>query len=101
MIPLKRSLAELDVSYNPTIDDDAVPALLALTKLHFLSFRDTSISLAGVRRLARTLKEQEREMDVEVPHQCEVYIGSAFLHRARHSARTEFLTHVFSYDSQS
>ncbi|KAI0373628.1 hypothetical protein BV20DRAFT_937742 [Pilatotrama ljubarskyi] len=53
LVALKRSLRELDVSHNLRIDDDAVPALLLLLRrLEFLSLVETSVSIAGMRRLA-------------------------------------------------
>ena len=76
LTPLKRSLTDLDIAYNPKIDDDAIPPVLVLTKLQYMTFHGTSISMVGVRRLAKTLRDQKRDMEVEVPRQCEEYISS-------------------------
>ncbi|KAI0703829.1 hypothetical protein BC835DRAFT_1480366 [Cytidiella melzeri] len=75
LTPLKRSLTDLDIAFNSNIDDDAIPALLVLTKLQYLVFQGTCITMVGLRRLARTLKEQKRDMEVEVPRRCEEYIS--------------------------
>ncbi|KAI0346251.1 hypothetical protein BDW22DRAFT_1417564 [Trametopsis cervina] len=74
LTPLKRSLTDLDIAYNSKIDDDAIPALLVLKRLQCLSFHGTCITMVGLRRLAKTLKEQRRDMEVEVPRRCEEYI---------------------------
>ncbi|KAI0806085.1 hypothetical protein BC629DRAFT_1141943 [Irpex lacteus] len=78
LTPLKRSLTDLDIAYNPKIDDDAIPPLLILSKLQYLTFHGTNVTILGVRRLAKTLRDQRRDMEVEVPRQCEDYISSAF-----------------------
>ena len=77
LIALKRSLSDLDVAYNDRITDDAIPALLIMDKLQYLSLLETSITIAGVRRLAVELDESKRFIEVEVPRSCEQYINSA------------------------
>ena len=71
---LGRTLTDLDIAYNPRINDDAVPALLTMRKLQYLSLLDTSVTIAGVRRLAVELEEGRRNVEVEVPGPCEEYI---------------------------
>ncbi|GLB44753.1 putative MINDY deubiquitinase [Lyophyllum shimeji] len=74
LVPLKRSLTQLSIGSNPGIDDDAVPALLLLSKLSFLSILDTSIYMPGLRRLARTIYYEDRIIDIEIPSSCEEYV---------------------------
>ncbi|KAF5379663.1 hypothetical protein D9615_005779 [Tricholomella constricta] len=74
LVPLKRSLTQLSIGSNPGINDDAVPALLLLTKLSFLSILDTSIHMPGLRRLARTIYDEDRVIDIEIPTACENYV---------------------------
>ena len=57
----------MDVEYNEGIDDDAVPALLILEKLQYLSLLGTDVTMSGVRRLAATLGNTSRFADVEIP----------------------------------
>ena len=66
------------MAYNPRITDDAIPAFLFMNKLFYLSLLDTSITMAGVRRLAVVLEETGHVMEVEVPQPCEAYITSMF-----------------------
>jgi len=63
---------------NPGVNNEAVPAILLLSKLSFLSIFDTSIEMAGLRRLAETIFEDNRIMDVEIPFVCEAYIDSTY-----------------------
>jgi hypothetical protein len=79
LVPLKRSLTQLCISINPKITDDAVPALLLLYKLTFLSIIDTSINMPGIRRLARTIYDDDRVIDIEIPIVCEQYVDSKHL----------------------
>lgn len=76
LVPLKRSLTQLSLAINPYIDDDAVPALLLLSNLTFLSILDTSIEMPGLRRLANTISAEERGIAIEIPSVCEHYIDS-------------------------
>ena len=76
LVSLKQTLTQLSLAKNPDIDDDAVPAILLLSKLSFLSIFDTSIEMIGLRRLAETIFEDNRTMDVEIPFVCEAYIDS-------------------------
>ena len=74
LLPLKRSLQELDVAYNPEIDDDAVTAFNMLPRLAYLTFLGTHITITGVRRLTGQLKQHSRVLDLEVPASCEEYL---------------------------
>jgi hypothetical protein len=76
-VTLKRSLLQLSIATNPHIDDDAVPALVLLSKLSFLTILDTSIDMPGIRRLAKTIYDERRIIDIEIPSECERYIDSA------------------------
>ena len=76
MTALARTLTDLDIAYNPRINDDAVPALLTMRKLLYLSLLDTSVTMNGVRRLAVELEEKVRSVEVEVPGPCEEYLKS-------------------------
>ncbi|KAJ7690790.1 hypothetical protein B0H14DRAFT_3532173 [Mycena olivaceomarginata] len=74
LVALKRSLLQLSVATNPHIDDDAIPALVLLSKLSFLTILDTSIDMPGIRRLAKTIYDERRIIDIEIPSECERYI---------------------------
>lgn len=66
----------LSIACNPLIDDNAVPALLLLCKLSYLSIIDTGIGMSGLRVLAGTIHEEDRVIDIEIPTVCEFYIDS-------------------------
>lgn len=79
LVALKRTLEEVDLSHNPRVDDDAIPALLALRKLQFLSLVETNVTMIGMRRLALesnggTGHEKDRRMYVEAPRVVEDYL---------------------------
>jgi hypothetical protein len=78
LVPLKRSLTQLCIAMNPQITDDAVPALLLLSKLTFLSILDTNINMPGLRRLARTIYDENLVIDIEIPTVCEIYVDSKY-----------------------
>jgi hypothetical protein len=84
LIALKRSLTQLCIALNPLITDDAVPAFLLLHKLTFLSILDTAINMPGLRRLARTIHDEDRVIDIEIPTVCELYVDSKPLHSFSH-----------------
>lgn len=79
LVSLKGTLTQLSLAKNPDINNEAVPALLLLSKLSFLSIFDTGIEMIGLRRLAETIFEDDRIMDIEIPVVCEVYIDSTCL----------------------
>ncbi|KZT27210.1 hypothetical protein NEOLEDRAFT_1061180, partial [Neolentinus lepideus HHB14362 ss-1] len=74
LVSLRRTLTDLHVRTNPAIDDDAVPALLMLNKLRSLSLYGTSVEMPGLRRFARTINQEDRHLDIEIPVPCEEYI---------------------------
>ncbi|KAF8202144.1 hypothetical protein BJ912DRAFT_943889 [Pholiota molesta] len=66
LVSLKRTLLRLSLARNPDINDDAVPAILLLSELSFLSIFDTT----------ETIHKEKRVMDVEIPLACEKYIDN-------------------------
>jgi hypothetical protein len=58
------------------VDNDAVPALLVLVNLSFLSILATGITMSGLRRLALAIHQDSRAIDVQIPVACEQYIDS-------------------------
>ncbi|KAF9223281.1 hypothetical protein BS17DRAFT_705987, partial [Gyrodon lividus] len=76
LVSLKHKLRHLDLSDNPKIDDDAIPALILFENLQYLSIFGTGILMPGLRRLAAAIQEDERILDVEIPSICEEYIDN-------------------------
>ncbi|KAJ6489068.1 hypothetical protein C8R45DRAFT_901995 [Mycena sanguinolenta] len=76
LVALKRSLTQLSLATNPHIDDDAIPAIIVLSKLSFLTILDTAIDMPGIRRLAQTIFDEQRVIDIEVPSAAERYIDN-------------------------
>ena len=76
LVSLKRSLTELDVAFNTGIDDDAISALVCLSKLRFLTLLDTRVGMPGLRRLCAAITQRSYAVELEVPRQCEIYIDS-------------------------
>ncbi|KAG6861623.1 hypothetical protein C0995_014062 [Termitomyces sp. Mi166 len=74
LIPLKHTLTQLSIGSNPAIDDDAMPAIIFLSKLRFLSILDTGVLMQGLRRFACTIRDEERVIDIEIPSSCMEYI---------------------------
>ncbi|KAI0069802.1 hypothetical protein K474DRAFT_1693993 [Panus rudis PR-1116 ss-1] len=74
LVSLKRSLTELDIAFNTGISDDAVPALILMHKLRFLTLLDTSIEMPGLRRLCAAITSRRHLIELEVPRECELYI---------------------------
>ncbi|KAL4264542.1 hypothetical protein AB1N83_005057 [Pleurotus pulmonarius] len=72
---LKRTLAFLSLSRNPAIDDDAVPALLVLTKLEYLCLVGTGVRMPGLRRFANVIWDDDRTIRIDCPADCEKYIS--------------------------
>ncbi|KZT73548.1 hypothetical protein DAEQUDRAFT_662157 [Daedalea quercina L-15889] len=84
LVALRRTLSELDLSLNAAVDDDVVPALLALPKLSFVSLFDTGVRMPGLRRLANGIAERALAggsdvLDIEVPRECEEYLDSTYM----------------------
>ncbi|KAJ7465160.1 hypothetical protein FB451DRAFT_1370059 [Mycena latifolia] len=80
LVALKRSLLQLSIAINPHIDDDAIPAILMLSKLSFLTILDTSIDMSGLRCLAQTISDANRIIEIEIPSACEYYIDNLATH---------------------
>ncbi|KIK98019.1 hypothetical protein PAXRUDRAFT_9828 [Paxillus rubicundulus Ve08.2h10] len=76
IVSLKHKLLHLDLSKNPKIDDDAIPALILFENLHYLSIFDTGVLMPGLRRLAVDIQEDGRIIDIEIPSMCEAYIDN-------------------------
>ncbi|KAF8151043.1 hypothetical protein B0H34DRAFT_785117 [Crassisporium funariophilum] len=74
LVSLKRTLVRLSLAANPHVDDDAIPAIVLLSKLSFLSILDTGIEMGGLRRLASIIVAENRFIDIEIPFSCEAYI---------------------------
>lgn len=47
-----------------------------LQKLSYLSVLDTTIGMAGLRRFAQVIMDEDRNMEIEIPQECEDYIDS-------------------------
>jgi hypothetical protein len=78
LVALRRTLAYVHIEENPLINDDAIPPLLALSRLQFVSLIDTNIQMPGLRRFALAIREGRRRVDFIMPHQCELYFRRAF-----------------------
>ncbi|KIJ14357.1 hypothetical protein PAXINDRAFT_26423, partial [Paxillus involutus ATCC 200175] len=76
IVSLKHKLLHLDLSKNPKIDDDAIPALILFENLQYLSIFDTGVLMPGLRRLAVAIQEGGRIIDIEIPSICEAYIDN-------------------------
>jgi hypothetical protein len=76
LVPLKRTLKRLSLSVNPDVTSESVPAMLLLENLEFLSFLDTGVDMVGLRLIAKTIYEESRTIDIEIPYACETYIDS-------------------------
>ncbi|KAI0791197.1 hypothetical protein C8Q75DRAFT_732327 [Abortiporus biennis] len=74
LVSLKRSLTELDIAFNASIDNDVVPALLILYKLRFISILGTNVEMSGLRKFAAKLYERNHTIDMEIPRPCEIYV---------------------------
>ncbi|KAK2467283.1 hypothetical protein APHAL10511_000832 [Amanita phalloides] len=76
LVPLKYTLTRLNVARNPSIDDDAVPALLKMTKLAYLSIAETSIQMPGARKFVTDLISSGQYIVVDFPHWCHDYVAT-------------------------
>ncbi|KAF8650024.1 hypothetical protein AX16_005462 [Volvariella volvacea WC 439] len=74
LVSLKRSLTRLSLSKNPMINNDAVPALVLMIKLSYLSIEVTGIDILGLRPLCRSVLTHSRSLTVLLPQACERYI---------------------------
>ncbi|KAG1866161.1 hypothetical protein F4604DRAFT_1928172 [Suillus subluteus] len=64
LVALKEKLYHLNLAHNPKIDDDAIPAILLLTNLAYLSIQATGIDMPGFRRLAAVIHAEDRFADL-------------------------------------
>lgn len=78
LLPLKTTLKRLNISANPYITDAAVPALILLSNLLYVSLIETSINMPGLRLYASAVYTEDRAIDIEIPSICEQYIDSKF-----------------------
>ncbi|KAG1736567.1 hypothetical protein EDB19DRAFT_1637625 [Suillus lakei] len=76
LVTLKEKLYYLNLAHNPKIDDDAIPAIILLTNLGYLSIQATRIDMPGFRRLAAVIHAEDRIIDIEIPFRCEKYIDN-------------------------
>jgi hypothetical protein len=76
LVNLKEKLYHLDLAHNPKINDDAIPAILFLTNLAYLSIQATGVDMPGLRRLATAIYTEDRAVDIEIPFRCEKYLDS-------------------------
>ncbi|KAG1738406.1 uncharacterized protein EDB91DRAFT_1203406 [Suillus paluster] len=76
LINLKEKLCYLNLAHNPKINDDAIPAIILLTNLGYLSIQATGIDMPGFRRLAAVIYTEDRVIDIEIPFRCEKYIDN-------------------------
>ena len=59
IVCLRHTLQQLDVTYNPGINDDAVGPIAALSNLIELSLHGTEISMPGLRRLIGSVSPEK------------------------------------------
>lgn len=74
ILALKHNLRHLDLSGNPSINDDSIPALILLHNLKYLSVFGTGVLMPGLRKLAVATKAGKRVMDIRIPTMCKDYI---------------------------
>ncbi|KAF8637752.1 hypothetical protein AX17_002594 [Amanita inopinata Kibby_2008] len=74
LLPLKRTLLDLNIARNPQIDDDVVPALLMMVNLSYLSLAETFIDMPGARRLANDQTFKTRRVIIDFPQWCHEYV---------------------------
>ncbi|EIN03981.1 hypothetical protein PUNSTDRAFT_139021 [Punctularia strigosozonata HHB-11173 SS5] len=75
LVRLRRTLLNLDLAGNMRVTDDAAAPLLRLHRLRSLSLIETGVGMSGLRKFASSVRAEGREIDVEFPHGCEVYIN--------------------------
>ncbi|KZO91794.1 hypothetical protein CALVIDRAFT_488609, partial [Calocera viscosa TUFC12733] len=81
---LKNCLALLHLQDNSKIDDDAIPTFAVLHKLRFLKIEGTSITMHGIRKLAKRLDKDQRVMGISLPLACEDYLADLSTHYCIH-----------------
>ncbi|KAF9505670.1 hypothetical protein BS47DRAFT_1306288 [Hydnum rufescens UP504] len=75
LLPLKSTLACLDISSNPRLTDDSCALLTFLTSLSFLDIRQTGVNMPGLRRFARSVDPVRWTLTIEVPDTCLEYLS--------------------------
>ncbi|KAF8514476.1 hypothetical protein JB92DRAFT_2719211, partial [Gautieria morchelliformis] len=73
---LKNHLKELHVEDNPRITDGCIPGLCLFSKLTLLRLYGTRIDMPGLRRLASSIHNAAREIDIGIPEYCETYLNN-------------------------
>jgi hypothetical protein len=71
LVALRHTLTTLKLRGNKSVTDNALPALLLISRLRMLGLRGTTISMTGLRRLIPF-----SESFLDVPADCEAYIDS-------------------------
>ncbi|PFH51112.1 hypothetical protein AMATHDRAFT_143372, partial [Amanita thiersii Skay4041] len=74
LVALRRTLSDLNVSRNPSITGDAVPALIVMDNLSHLSIAETSIEVPGARLLAKGYNNRCQRITIDFPEQCCEYV---------------------------
>ncbi|OCH90333.1 hypothetical protein OBBRIDRAFT_826004, partial [Obba rivulosa] len=76
LVALRHTLAQLDLTENPEVDDDSIAPLTLFRKLQGLYLFDTSIRMPGLRRLAISFETRtgQTPLDIEAPRECEEYL---------------------------
>ncbi|KAF8521603.1 hypothetical protein BU17DRAFT_87837 [Hysterangium stoloniferum] len=79
---LKHQLTELHTENNPRVTDDCIPSLCLFPLLLLLRIFGTGIQMPGLRKLASSIRSASREVDIDIPKDCETYLNS--LHAQYH-----------------
>ena len=74
LVPLKRTLTQLDISNNVRLTDDCCSSLCYLTGLKSLDIFQTGISITGLRRLVRDMPSSS-SIDVNLTTACHEYLS--------------------------
>jgi hypothetical protein len=82
---LKHQLKELHIEDNDRINDDCIPSLCLFSTVTFLRIYGTSIKMPGLRRLAASVHGAGREIDIELPEECETYLNSDYFRGGTYS----------------
>ncbi|KAF8584252.1 hypothetical protein K439DRAFT_1346591, partial [Ramaria rubella] len=76
LTPLKYQLREVHIEDNRRITDDCIPSLCLFSSLAVLRIYGTSIQMPGLRRLTSFIHHAAREIDIEIPKECETYLNN-------------------------
>ncbi|KIJ32498.1 hypothetical protein M422DRAFT_234044 [Sphaerobolus stellatus SS14] len=74
LISLKYQLEELFIDNNARITDHCVPSLCLMFNLKVLHFYGTNISMPGLRKLCKSIKDSNRSVLLDVPSECNQYL---------------------------